>query len=66
MNNKSKVALIVTGVIWLLSLIISFCEIQTSHGYSLFILVLLPISLLVYLGNFFQQENKEESKKKTK
>ena len=66
MSKKSIISLIVCVVIWVITLIFAFCAYSTTMGYSLFALVILPLSLLVYLGNYFDAEDKpvESTKKK--
>jgi hypothetical protein len=58
-------ALIVTSTIWIFSVIFSIFDFQSSQGYSIFVLILLPISLLVYLGDFYGQQDEQRKEEAT-
>ena len=64
MSKRSITALIVTIIIWILSIGTAITLFKTSNGFSIVALCVLPISLLVYLANYFDEDSPVQSNNK--
>ena len=63
LSNRSKIALVVCVAIWISCILFSVCAFRQTGGYSIYSLILLPFSLLVYLGNYYGCDDDNCAKK---